>query len=129
MYTARCHVSFPTGSSLMPVAWMNMYRRSTRSAGYHNTIASWKAALSSLEHRLRISDTLETNIEHHLGIGVRNARIHSLLLKNFSDTTRSMTRITYHLRPNRVVADVEKSSTTYPTDGEHEDPHREQLQM
>ena len=52
------------------------------------------------------------NIKVYLGIGVRNAKIHSLLLKNFSDTTRSTTRITYHLRPNGVVADVERSSTT-----------------
>ena len=48
------------------------------------------------------------NIEVYLGIGVRNAKIHSLLLKNFSDTTR----ITYHLRPNGYVADAERSSTT-----------------
>ena len=49
-----------------------------------------------------------------LGIGVRNAKTHSLLLKNFSDITRSMIRTTYHLRPNGVVADVERSSTTLP---------------
>ena len=42
----------------------------------------------------------------------KNAKTHSLLLKNFSDTTRSTTRITYHLRPNGVVADAERSSTT-----------------
>ena len=57
MYTTRCHVSFVTGSSSMSAAWTNTYRKSTRSASYHNTIASWKAALSSLEHRLRVSDT------------------------------------------------------------------------
>ena len=56
MYTARCRVSFVTGNSSMPAAWTNTYRRSTRSASYHNTIASWTAALSGLEHRLRVSD-------------------------------------------------------------------------
>ena len=60
----------------------------------------------------RASDTSETNIEVYLGIGVRNAKTHSLVLKNFLDTTRSMIRTTYHLRPNGVVADVERSSTT-----------------
>ena len=52
------------------------------------------------------------NIKVYLGIGVRNVKIHSLLLKNFTDTTRSMTRITYHLRPNGLVADAERSLTT-----------------
>ena len=96
----------------MSAAWTNTYRKFTRSASYHNTIASWKAALSGLGHRSRASDTSEMKIEVYLGIGVRNAKIHSLLLKNFSDTTRSMTRTTYHLRPNGVVADAERSLTT-----------------
>ena len=56
MYTARCHASFVTENSSMSAAWMNTYRRSTRSASYHSTIASWTAALSGLEHRLRVSD-------------------------------------------------------------------------
>ena len=33
-------------------------------------------------------------------------------LEELSDTTRSTTRITHHLRPNGVVADAERSSTT-----------------
>ena len=125
IYTAKCPASFVTGSSSMSAAWTNTQRKSTRSASCHNTIASWKAALSGLGHRSRASDTSDTNIEVYLGIGVRNAKTHSLLLKNFSDTTRSTTRTTYHLRPNGVVADAERSSSNLTQLMEHTRIHTE----
>ena len=54
----------------------------------------------------------ETDIEAHSSTDVRNAKTHSLLSKNFSDTTRSMTRTTCHLKPNGAAADVKRFLTT-----------------
>ena len=47
-----CYRKFPNVSSMD-----DHIQEVPRSASYHNTIASWKATLNSLEHRLRISDT------------------------------------------------------------------------
>ena len=69
------------------------------------------------------------NTEIYSSTGVRNAKTHSVLFKNFLDTTSSMTRTTYHLRPNGAAVDVERSSRLESADGTHEDPHRKHLQM
>ena len=52
------------------------------------------------------------NTEVYSSTGVRNAKTHSVLFKNFLDTTSSMTRTTNHLRPKGAAVDAEKSSTT-----------------